>query len=156
MTDESGSATDRVVLVQCVSTKRDGEHEARDLYDSRLWRAQREYAEATGDRWYIMSAEHGLVEPTERLENYDTFIGDVDTDEWAESVGDALSSRLFGDETVVLTAGAKYADPVTPELEHRFGVEVLEPFRGDRLHARITKMREAAADTTQQSLEGFA
>lgn len=44
---------------------------AKDLYCSRLWNARRASAEATGDEWLILSAMHGLIDPTQRLEPYD-------------------------------------------------------------------------------------
>jgi hypothetical protein len=47
----------RTILLGCVKRKRASPDRARDLYISPLWRARREYAEALGDPWYIVSAK---------------------------------------------------------------------------------------------------
>jgi hypothetical protein len=144
-----------IVLVQCTNTKRDEPAPAGDLYDeSALFRSQRAYAQALGDAWYILSAEHGFVDPDTVLEPYNTHIDDVDSEEWAESVGDALGGVLTGDETVVITAGAKYADPLTPELEHRYGVDVVEPLRGLGIGSRQKRMNERVAEVSHAGLHG--
>jgi hypothetical protein len=61
----------RIALVGCVKTKRHGEHEARDLYVSPLFRKRRAYVEAAGMPWYILSAEHGLQAPASKLRDYE-------------------------------------------------------------------------------------
>ena len=71
-----------IVLTQCVGSKRNQPCEAQQLYQSLLFDAQRQYAKCMGDRWYILSAEHGLVHPETVLEPYDTFIGGVYTETW--------------------------------------------------------------------------
>lgn len=48
---------------------------ARDLYVSPLFRKSMAYAEATCDRWFILSAKHGLVHPDEVIEPYDVRLG---------------------------------------------------------------------------------
>ena len=60
------AAAPDVVLVGCVKSKRDHPSPASDLYTSALFRKARAYAESTGGPWYVLSAEHGLVEPTQR------------------------------------------------------------------------------------------
>jgi Family of unknown function (DUF6884) len=52
-----------LVLVGCVKTKADRPQAARDLYRSPLFERRRRYAEQYAARWYILSAEHGLVAP---------------------------------------------------------------------------------------------
>lgn len=61
----------KVGLVGCVKSKRGTAAPARDLYTSALFRGRRRYVELTCDRWFILSARHGLVEPEEILEPYD-------------------------------------------------------------------------------------
>jgi hypothetical protein len=136
-----------IILTQCVSKKQQTPAPARELYTSRLFQAQRRYAEAVGDNWYILSAEHGLVTPDTELAPYDTHISDVDAEMWADTV---VSELCPVSQPVRITAGAKYADPLVPELEAR-GVEVVEPFRGEGIGTRIQSMIAASrkAENTQ-------
>lgn len=53
----------RVVLIGCVATKGREPAPARDLYTSPLFRRRREYAEASGHPWAILSALHGVIDP---------------------------------------------------------------------------------------------
>jgi hypothetical protein len=144
----------RAVLVQCTKDKRDGTHEARDLYDtSAYFRKQRSYARAAGDSWYIQSAKYGLLEPTDSVPAYDLHAGQLGVDdrfEWAERIASALTS--YPAPTVVeILGGAAYADPLTPELEQR-GIDVVEPLRGLGIGERMAKLDEM----TNESLEAFA
>lgn len=142
-------------LVQCTSRKRQGLYPACDLYDaSPLFRSQREYARAVGDSWGVLSAEHHYLQPTDLVESYDTRIEDVDSEAWAETVADQLRPLFteHPDAEIVFTAGAKYADPLIPELEHRFGAEVREPFRGQRLQKRRESMERRAAEALNEQL----
>lgn len=65
------SATRVVILLGCVKTKLEGPAVAKDLYCSTLWKRRRAYAEASGQPWLILNAEHGLVDPEQRLAPYD-------------------------------------------------------------------------------------
>ena len=122
-----GNATDfcegkfrRVILASCAATKLDRPAPAADLYASPLFRAARCYAEASGHPWFILSARHGLVEPTTVLEPYDTKLTDLKPDErsaWADRVTRALYHRGFGGWGVFeLHAGNAYARPLRDAL----------------------------------------
>lgn len=65
------SETYTVGLVGCASQKLRRAAPARELYVSQLFKKASAYAEKTCDRWYILSAKHGLVHPDEVLEPYD-------------------------------------------------------------------------------------
>lgn len=65
----------RIGLVGCSSTKTKHPAPARDLYTSALFRRSAAYAEATCERWFILSAKHGLVYPDEVIEHYDVRLG---------------------------------------------------------------------------------
>src|SRR2546429_585452 len=60
-----------VYLISCVSKKRDQACEAQDLYVSSLFRKARQFAEASGSAWFILSAEHGLVAPGQVIAPYE-------------------------------------------------------------------------------------
>lgn len=63
-----------ILLVSCVSKKADVPLPARDLYRSTWFRYARRYAELVtarpGDRWFILSAKYGLVDPDEVIYPY--------------------------------------------------------------------------------------
>ena len=81
------------ILLGCVKTKLDHRAKARDLYCSPLWRRRRTYAEGSGLPWLILSAKHGLVEPTRVLRPYDMALGDLRAGQrraWGGRVVDSL------------------------------------------------------------------
>jgi hypothetical protein len=66
----------RIGLVGCVKTKLTHRASAEDLYTSPLFVGRRRYVEGSCDRWFILSAEHGLVTSARELEPYDeTLVG---------------------------------------------------------------------------------
>lgn len=127
----------RFVIVGCGAAKRDGPHgkswPAKDLYTSNYFQLKREYAEANGDQWMVLSAEHGLVPPTAELRPYETSIDDLDEgelDQLAHEVGMELiewvawekGNGTTVDEIVVL-AGRKYIDPLREREAFHAGIE---------------------------------
>lgn len=104
-----------VGLVACASRKLQHPAPARDLYVSQLFRKASAYAEQTCDRWYILSAKHGLVHPDSVLEPYDVRLGTIGPGvppvrEWAAGVRCQLEAELAGLENVTLIAlaGSQY------------------------------------------------
>jgi hypothetical protein len=55
-------------------TKRDTPRAAKDLYSSPLFGFERAFAERVGVPWFILSAEHGLVLPDERIAPYSLYL----------------------------------------------------------------------------------
>jgi len=126
----------RVTLIQCTNTKRDGRHKAKDLYDeSTYYCIMREWARSTGNPWFILSAKHGLLEPMREIDDYN---------EVGISQGQAVEIATELDDKgvteVLITAGKKYTDPLTPELE-RFGIDVIEVCRGMRIGERMAELK---------------
>lgn len=122
-----------VILLGCVKTKLDRAAPARDLYTSELFRRRRAYAEATGVRWFILSARHGLVAPADLLEPYDVHLGDQSADyreAWGRWVVARLASELdISGVTVEIHAGAAYVDAIRGHLD-RCGASVVTPLAG--------------------------
>ena len=90
--------TDRIILIGCVKSKRQGDWPARDVYDSPLWRARRDYADRSGVPWYVFSAKFGLLDPNERIDWYDVTMSDLSADERESS--DRPSSTVSKPGTV--------------------------------------------------------
>jgi|GWRWMinimDraft_1066009.scaffolds.fasta_scaffold00283_6 hypothetical protein len=60
-----------LIVVGCGRTKAAGACPAADLYTGCLFRAARQYVEAQGAPWAILSALHGLIWPLARIAPYD-------------------------------------------------------------------------------------
>ncbi|GAC1454646.1 MAG: hypothetical protein PVSMB10_12550 [Pseudarthrobacter sp.] len=82
---------------------------------SQLFKKASAFAEATCDRWYILSAKHGLVHPDTVLESYDVSLGinyrsTRPIHQWGAMVKDQLGAELTGldDVTLVALAGEQY------------------------------------------------
>lgn len=67
----SASRGEPIGLVGCVKTKRSVTTAAKDLYDSPLFHGQRQTVETSCDRWYILSAKHGLLDPETEVAPYE-------------------------------------------------------------------------------------
>jgi hypothetical protein len=108
-----------VGLVGCASQKLKRPAPARELYVSQLFKKASAYAELTCDRWYVLSAKHGLVHPDTILEPYDIRLGTnhrttPPIHQWAAGVREQLAVELAGLENVKLIAlaGEQYRVPV--------------------------------------------
>ena len=78
-----------VGLVGCAATKTTVAQPARLLYRSQLFARASAYAERTYDHWFVLSAQHYLVHPDERLEAYDKRLAGMplwERDHWASMV----------------------------------------------------------------------
>jgi hypothetical protein len=91
----------RVGLVGCVKRKGPVAAPAGELYVSPLFAGRRRFVEASCDRWFILSARHGLVDPDEVVEPYDESLvaaGVGERHAWAERVLiDAPAEHTPGD-----------------------------------------------------------
>jgi hypothetical protein len=105
----------RVGLVGCVKSKQPRAAPARELYRSPLFRGRRAWVERTCDRWFVLSAKHGLVEPDRLLAPYDETLTDLPLAArrvWSGQVVLALEKALGDLSGVVieLHAGMAYLD----------------------------------------------
>jgi hypothetical protein len=111
-----------VFLVSCVSRKRTTPSPARDLYTSDWFLKAREFVEATGSPWFILSAEYGLVHPDALIAPYERTLNRMRAPErrhWAQRVLAALEPKLAGVARVVVFAGERYREHLVPELRRR-------------------------------------
>lgn len=106
----------RVGLVGCTKSKQPTAAPARELYmPSALFRGRRAYVERTCDRWFVLSAKYGLVEPETVVAPYDQMLtkaSEPERREWSRGVLVALESALGDLSGVVFEghAGAAYLD----------------------------------------------
>jgi hypothetical protein len=93
---------------------------AAELYVSDWFKKARAYATASADRWFILSAEHGVLAPSDEVCRYEkTLIGSkvADRKAWAEKVKIALLKRLGASDEVTFLAGEDYREFLAPALE---------------------------------------
>jgi hypothetical protein len=50
------------------------------MYTSTLFRGRIEAVESTCDTWFVLSAKHGLLDPSEVIEPYDVALKDLPSD----------------------------------------------------------------------------
>lgn len=128
---------ERIGLVGCVKKKRSHAAPAADLYTSPLFLGRRRWIEATCDRWFILSALHGLVDPGTVLDPYDAALIDLGRARrrsWADAVLRDLG-QVVGrprEVTFEVHAGAAYTDHGLIDGLGRWGSEVILPARGLR------------------------
>lgn len=112
----------RIGLVGCGKAKRGERSAARDLYAGDLFRAARDYCERHYDWWFVLSARHGLVEPSRVLDPYDeTLAGKPAGDRaaWGERVASQIDALGFRGATFGLHAGSDYASPLESRIKCR-------------------------------------
>lgn len=81
-------------LVSCVKSKCKQACRAEELYTSVWFRKARRYVEASGCRWFILSAEYGLVPPGRVIVPYKRTLNKMPIAErqaWAGRVAEQLS-----------------------------------------------------------------
>ena len=133
----------RVALVSCVKSKRDTPCEAADLYTSPLFRSLRRYAEANADEWYILSAEHGLLDPRTVIAPYEKTLnrmGVRDRNSWAETVQQQLIKVLPAGAEVVILAGERYREGLIHFLERR-GFRVSVPLESLSFGKQLQRLK---------------
>lgn len=118
------TSTDRkdrgtVCLVACTSRKGLYPAPAQFIYKSPLFAAARNYAESRCDRWFILSAKHGLLSPYEEIAPYDESLHEMDEfhrQKWAEAVYQRLMVEVGPSRDIIFLAGAVYRSRLDPLL----------------------------------------
>lgn len=131
-----------LILVSCVSAKQTNPAPACDLYTSDWFRKARAYAErhATNQRWYILSAKHGLTDPATVLAPYDLTLKTMSRaqrTEWANRVYQALSTLADPhQDKIIFLAGSVYREPLaTLLLQNHYQLEI--PMQGLRIGEQL-------------------
>lgn len=138
------------VLVSCVGQKRGEPSPAGDLYQSDWFRKAKVYAEQKGDRWYILSAEHGLLDPETVVEPYERTLNTMGIDtrrQWAVQAFEQIKQEVPKGKVVIL-AGQRYREYLEPILlEAGYYVEV--PMRGLGIGQQLAWLMEHTSTQLQ-------
>lgn len=153
-TETQGYRSERsaaIYLVSCVSSKLATPAPAKDLYVSDWFRKARAYVESSGMPWFILSAQHGLLDPNARTAPYEKTLNAMSAHErkaWAQNVIKQMESRLPRGERAIVLAGERYRQHLLDYLHGRFPV-VEVPLRGLRIGEQLQwfseRLRNGAA-----------
>jgi uncharacterized protein DUF6884 len=142
MPTQTGKAldlADALVLVSCVKSKRTHSVPARSLYTSPWFCKVRDIVEASGARWFVLSALYGLVAPDAEIAPYDRTLNTLGVAErraWASTVLERLLPEIVTVKRIVMFAGQRYREFLVEPLERR-GMKVEVPMarlsRGQQL-----------------------
>lgn len=140
----------RVGLVGCVKGKRGVALPARELYTSALFVGRRRYVERTCDRWFVLSAKHGLVDPDTVLEPYEETLKDASESrrrQWSQGVLQDLERRIgvLSGAVFEAHAGAAYLDHgLAVGLQQR-GAVVERPTEGLQFGKQLAFYKRSAS-----------
>jgi hypothetical protein len=135
-----------IALVSCAKKKRQKRAPARDLYLSELFRRYRAYATANADRWYILSAKHGLLNPDQVIAPYECTLNAMSAQErraWAVRVQQQLRQCLQPGTEVIILAGTRYREGIEAFLTAN-GFAVRVPFKGLGIGRQLHQLQSFA------------
>ncbi len=110
-----------IALVACSKSKMITRAPASMLYQGQLFQAAKSYIKTVGRQWFILSAQHGLVHPSQTLEPYNFSLYQMTKPErvgWAGKVIGQMEDRGLDPESIQweLLAGRMYREPLVPFL----------------------------------------
>ncbi|MDD9744733.1 hypothetical protein PVW49_12265 [Marinovum sp. PR37] len=135
----------QVILVSCVAGKKPALNRAADLYTSAWFIKARRLVEAAGAPWFILSAEHGLLDPETMVGPYDKTLNTMSAAErraWAKQVRHQMDATLPDADEVVVLAGNRYRECLMPYLRACFP-EVSVPMQGLTIGRQLSWMSNA-------------
>lgn len=138
-----------VTLVACAKKKALEPAPAKDLYTSHLFRLARAFAERHGERWFVLSARHGLLAPTQVIAPYNMTLKSYlkrERAQWAqEKVLPTLTAAAPTGSRIIILAGRTYYEGIEPELL-RLGYAVEVPMRGLDIFKMIQFLKKELAN----------
>ena len=105
---------------------------AKEFYCSEWFRKARDYVEATGCAWFILSAKYGLVAPHTVLHPYNRTLNKMLVEErraWASRVLSQLDTSVHALDQIIFLAGERYREFLVDELQNR-KIKVAVPMAG--------------------------
>jgi len=109
-------------LVSCSKSKKDEKSKPKELYmESQLFRKKRKYVEENHDKWYILSAKYGLLNPDGKpIEPYDETLSGAKMDkkrEWSKKVFEQMKEKNLLSHRLVFHAGKDYYERLLTLIE---------------------------------------
>ena len=107
----------KVVLLSCVRTQKQGRHQAKDLYISSYFKKSFAYAKKLGYPIRILSTAKYVVKPEDIIDSYDVSKKVLQGDEWSTKVMEKLCSEFDINNTLfIIFAGKEFVSPLKKEL----------------------------------------
>src|SRR3989339_1134148 len=109
-------------LISCVSAKQNFPSVAKNLYISPLFINSKKYAEKRLDKYFILSAKYGLLEPSDFIEPYEETLNNKSKQErleWANKVFQKLDLKIEKNDRIVFLAGEKYREFLEEKLKEK-------------------------------------
>lgn len=139
-----------LMVVPCGRSKiwrknpRAGPTRARDAYAGAPFKVNREYAEAFSDKWVILSAKYGFIEPGFIIpEDYNVTFNDPTTNPISmEKLKEQVKDRLDKFNRVVALGSSIYANMVSEAFEGT-GAQVLTLTAGLPISIALGKVKDA-------------
>ena len=131
--------SEHIILVSCVGKKSARRRVARLIYESEWFLKTRTLVETTGCPWFILSAEHGLLQPTAEIDPYDRTLKKMSKAarmEWAAQVLDQIEEIRPSATKITIFAGCPYREFIVPQLRAK-GIEILIPMEGLRIGEQL-------------------
>lgn len=138
----------RTAFVSCVKTKSTTPELAEHLYVSPWFRMAREWARRNAERWFILSAEHGLLSPSTMVDPYETTLNRMmirDRKQWALRVMHQVDDLGVRGDTAFLLAGERYREFLLTPLLTRFE-NVKVPMKGLQMGQQLSWMKNVLGD----------
>jgi hypothetical protein len=120
-----------IYLITCSKEKGQKKAPAKDLYKSERFKYSRNLAEVYADQWFILSAKHGLLKPSDLITPYETCLHELDTTtrhKWYKMVINQLTPYLNTDSQVVYIGDEEYAQEISLFLSEK-NIPLFMPFR---------------------------
>ena len=139
----SSALARRVALVACVSKKQPSPQPAQDLYSSDWFRKASAYARRTADKWYILSAKHGLLAPHKVIAPYDETLKRMRAlarRTWSKRVLRELAMVLQPGDRVIILAGKDYREYLLAGIR-AMGCVVEIPMEGLRIGQQLSWLK---------------
>ncbi len=132
-------------LVSCVNKKAPISRRAKNLYISPWFSKAKTYVETTKQRWFILSAKYGLVEPNCKINPYDKSMNSMPTierQEWAVDVFRELRLHIADIDTIYFLAGQRYREFLVPKLRDCDELNICVPMEGLRIGEQLRWLDE--------------
>ena len=133
-----------VCLVSCVSKKLNGWSAAGNLYQSDWFKKAKQYAETHADHWFILSAYHGVLAPTDWIDPYNKTLNTMKAEErkaWANKVIYQITD-IEADHFTIL-AGRRYREHLTEWMDET-GYSYSVPMEGLGIGQQLAWLKKAA------------
>lgn len=136
----------KIALVGCGKEKLGHAAPACELYTGPLFRAARRWAETFADRWFILSAQHGLLDPDAVIEPYDLKLSQLSREErerWAEWTTAQIAEVRTDDTKIIAFAGGDYINTLRNDGCGAWRWSILDPLERLEVGQRLAWFKRA-------------